>query len=183
MRNWNKIIIIALLIAIPTFTYAQKAYKFGHLNSEEIYKALPDMDSVNVKMQKYVKDLQDGLEIMQVEYNKKLEEYMKGRETMVDLVKQSKEKELQTKQQDIQDYQENAQNRMKQYQIELMQPITEKIKKVIADIGKEQGFTYIFDTVTGSLAFFSADSQDVTDLVKQKLNAKPAAKPAATPKK
>jgi len=183
MRHCTKTIIIALLIAIPTLTFAQKSYKFGHLNSEEILKSLPDMDSVQTKMQKYVKDLQDGLETMQVEYNKKLEEYVKGKETMVDLVKQGKEKELQTMQQNIQEYQENAQQKMQQRQVELMQPVRDKVKKAISDIGKEQGFTYIFDTVTGSLAYFSSESQDVTELVKQKLNVKSTKPAVAAPKK
>jgi outer membrane protein len=181
MKNSLKVIIVALLIAIPSTTFAQKVYKFGHLNSEEILKAMPDMDSVQIKMQKYVKDLQDGLEIMQVEYNKKLEEYVKAKETMIDLVKQSKEKELTTMQENIQQYRETAQQNMQQRQTDLMQPIREKVKKAITDIGKENGFTYIFDMVTGSVAYFSADSQDVTDLVKQKLGiTKTIPKPGAS---
>lgn len=178
MKHWIKIIIISLLITTPSLTFGQKAYKFGHLNSSEILKGLPEMDTLQTKMQKYIKDLNDGLETMQVEYNKKLDDYVKARETMVDLVKQSKEKELQTMQQNIQEYQETANQKMQQKQAELMQPVQEKVKKAISDVGKEQGFIYIFDLATGSVAYFSADSQDVTDLVKQKLSAK-AVKPAA----
>jgi outer membrane protein len=186
MRHSFKIIIVAILIMLPSLSQAQKVYKFGHLNSDEILKTLPDMDSVQVKMQKYVKELQDQLETMQVEYNKKLEEYVKSKDQLNDLIKQSKEKELTTMQQNIQQFQETAQQGMQQKQVELMQPIREKVKKAIADYGKENGFTYIFDMVTGSIAYFSSDSQDITDPVKAKLSPKGnvgAAKPAVPAKK
>jgi outer membrane protein len=178
MRHCIKIITIALLIVVPTLTSAQKSYKFGHLSSEDILKSLPDMDSVQIKMQKYYKELQEGLEIMQVELNKKLDEYNKGKDAFVDLVRQSKEKELQTMQQNIQEFQDNATPKMQQRQGDLMQPVREKVKKAISDVGKEQGLIYIFDIANGSVAYFSTDSQDVTELVKQKLNIK-GTKPAA----
>ncbi len=73
-------------------------------------------------------------------------------------------------QQNIQQFQETAQQGMQQKQAELMQPILDKIQKAISEVGKEGGFTYIFDLATQSVAYYSADSQDVTDLVKQKLN-------------
>jgi outer membrane protein len=180
MRNSIKIVIIALLITVPTLSFAQKNLKFGHLNSEEIMKGLPEMDSVQNKMQKYIKDLQDGLELMNVEYNKKLDDYQKTKEGLVDLVKQNKEKELVTMQQNIQQYQENAQTNMRQKQAELMQPVQEKVKKAISDVGKEGGYTYIFDISPNAtvVLYFSSDSQDVTDLVRQKLNVGKVAKPA-----
>ncbi|HEY4787331.1 MAG TPA: OmpH family outer membrane protein [Bacteroidales bacterium] len=173
MKNRVNLIIIALFLAIPVVSFGQKVYKFGHINKQDIIQILPDRDSAIVKLQKYQKDLENQLDIMNVEYNTKLQKYLddqKGPTPMDPLIKQSREKDLTTMQQNIQQFQETAQQGMQQKQTELMQPILEKIQKAISEVGKEGGFTYIFDLATQSVAYYSSDSQDVTDLVKQKLN-------------
>ena len=71
MRNSFKVLIAALIIALPSLSFAQKALKFGHINSQEILQAMPERDSAEVKMQKYAKELQDTYEGIQVEFNAK----------------------------------------------------------------------------------------------------------------
>jgi len=184
MKNSFRVIIVALLIAAPALGFAQKAYKFGHVDKREIMQVLPDRDSAIVKLQKFEKELQASLLTAQEEYQAKYQKYLEERDKLDPLIKQTKEKELQGMNQNIQQYSENAQQLDQQKQNELMQPIIEKIQKAINDVGKEGGFTYIFDLSVNAVAYFSSDSQDVTELVKQKLNIKaPAAKPAAGAKK
>ena len=75
-------------------------------------------------------------------------------------------------QQRIQQFQQNAQDEYKNKNDELMQPIIQKIQKAINDVGKENGFLYIFDVSSGAVPYVSADSQDITPIVKTKLNIK-----------
>lgn len=182
MKNRYKAIIVALLMVIPALSFAQKAPKFGHVNKQEIIQVLPDRDSAIVKLQKFQKDLETSLQTMNDEYQSKLQKFQDDQKGMDPLILQSKQKELINMQQNIQQFTENAQQLYQQKQGELMQPILEKIQKAINEVGKEGGFTYIFDLAAQSIAYYSSESQDVTDLVKQKLNIKAAsaAKPAAT---
>ena len=50
----------------------------------------------------------------------------------------------------------------------LMQPVMEKALNAIKEVGKENGFTYIFDMNAGIL-YAAENSQDVLPLVKKKL--------------
>ena len=43
----------------------------------------------------------------------------------------------------------------------------ERVRKAIEEVGKEQGFTYIFDISTGVTVYNGGE--DVTDMVKTKL--------------
>ena len=172
MKNSFKVIIVALLIAMPALSFAQKAYKFGHVNKQDLIQVLPDRDSAILKLQKFQKDLETSLQTMNDEYQTKLQKYLQEKAGLDPLLQQNKEKELGQLQQNIQQFTENAQQLYQQKQQELMQPILEKIQKAISDVGKEGGFTYIFDLAAQSVAFYSSDSQDVTDMVKQKLNIK-----------
>jgi len=181
MKNRFKITIVALLLVVPALSFSQKAFKFGHVNKQDIIQVLPDRDSAILKLQKFEKELQGNLETMNAEYQTKLQKYLEDQKAGMDpLIKQSREKELSTMQQNIQQFQENAQQLYQQKQTELMQPILEKIQKAINDVGKEGSFTYIFDLAAQSVAFYSSDSQDVSDLVKQKLNIKGTTKPSGT---
>ena len=172
MRNYLKVLAVSVLMALPLMSFGQKAYKFGHFNSQEIIQAMPERDSAQVKLQKYQKTLEDQLEVMQVEYNNKLQKYLEEKEKLTDLIRKTREEELGQYQQRIQQYQENASTELRQKQEELMQPIADKIKKAINDLGKENGFLYIFDLSSNTIQYHSADSQDITPLLKAKLNIK-----------
>ncbi|MDP4209017.1 MAG: OmpH family outer membrane protein [Bacteroidota bacterium] len=181
MRNTLKAIIVCLIVVLPVSSFAQKTSKFGHVNYQEVFQLLPDMDSAQLKSQKYIKDLEGSLETMQVEYNNKLQKYTEEKDKLSNLVKKDREDELVQMQQRIEAFKENAQSDIRQKNDALMQPILEKINKAITEVGKDGGYIYIFDISAGStpIRYFSAESQDVTDAVKQKLNIKPGAKVSA----
>ena len=73
----------------------------------------------------------------------------------------------------IQEFQNNAQEQLQNKQTELFQPISLKADKAIKDVGKENGFTYVFDLSSGSLIYFDeTKSTNVMPLAKAKLGLK-----------
>jgi outer membrane protein len=52
---------------------------------------------------------------------------------------------------------------------ELTQPIVEKINKILEDLGKEQGYTIIFDVANANIVY-ADKTLDLTDVVLAKLN-------------
>ena len=50
-----------------------------------------------------------------------------------------------------------------------MQPIMDKALNAIKAVGKENGFTYIFDMSQGGILFNADNTEDVLPLVKKKL--------------
>jgi len=116
MRNSLKVLVVTVLVALPLLSFGQKTLKFGHFNSQEIIQAMPERDSAQVKLQKYQKTLEDQLETMQVEYNNKLQDYLKIKDASTDLIKKTKEEELGQYQQRIQQFQENASTELRQKQ-------------------------------------------------------------------
>ena len=53
----------------------------------------------------------------------------------------------------------------------LLKPIVDRAKKAIEEVGKENGYTYIFDSGIGTV-LYSQDSDDIMPLVKKKLGLK-----------
>ena len=169
MKNLIKLLVIILFLFSGTAVNAQN-YKFGHINSQELLSIMPERDSAEAKIQQYAKELEGELEIMNVEYNNKLNDYVKKQDVLTPLVKQTKEKELNEFQSRIQEFTNNAEQELQQQNAQLIQPIIQKAEKAIKDVAKENGFTYIFDLARGSVIYFSEEqSEDILPMVKKKL--------------
>ncbi len=148
--------------------------KFGHINSDELIQALPEFDSANVKLEKFRQELINALELMQVELNNKSEAYNKDAKNLTDIVRQTKEQELMDMNRRIQEFQSSAQQQLQEKQAELFQPIMAKIDKAIKDVGKENGFVYIYTVGQGSslLYYDETKSTNIMPLAKAKLGIK-----------
>jgi len=168
MKNLIKLVVITLFLFSGTTVNAQN-FKFGHINSQELLSLMPERDSAQAKIQQYAKDLEGELEIMNVEYRNKLNDYLEKQDILTPLVKQTKEQELSEFQSRIQDFTNNAQQDLQQQEAQLIQPIIQKAEKAIKDVAKENGFTYIFDLSRGAVIYFSEQSEDILPLVIKKL--------------
>lgn len=168
MKNLLKLLVITLFLFSGTAVNAQN-FKFGHINSQELLSLMPERDSAQATVQQYAKDLEGELEIMNVEYNNKLNDYIEKQDVLTPLVKKTKEQELNEFQNRIQDFSVNAQQELQQQEAQLIQPIIQKAEKAIKDVGKENGYIYIFDLSRGTIIYFSEQSEDILPLVLKKL--------------
>lgn len=161
---------IMLIFALGLNSFGQASLKLGHINKQELIISMPEYDSALAAVDRSAKQLQDVLEQMQVEFNKKYEDYMKSAKEMTDLIRSSKETELQEMNQRIQSFQSKAEEDIQAQRSKLLKPVLDKVTNAINDVAKENKFTYIFDTTPGSpIVFQSADSQDIMGLVKKKM--------------
>jgi outer membrane protein len=174
MKRFIGIAILMSLIILVSQKAVAQTIKFGHINSDELIQALPEFDSAQVKLEKFRKDLINALELMSVELNNKTDTYSKESKNYTDIVKQTKEQELVDMNKRIQEFQNNAQQQLQEKQAELFQPIMAKVDKAIKDVGKENGFVYIFSIGQGSslLFFDETKSTNIMPLAKAKLGLK-----------
>jgi len=164
--------LVVVVIFVGQSTMAQ-SIKFGHLNRNELIQSMPEFDTARAHLEKLSTELTNQLELLQVEYNNKADAYLKESKNLTDLVRQTKEQELQDFQNRMQTFQTNASTQLQEKQVELFKPVTEKADKAINAVGKENGFIYIFDLSGGQIAYFDeTKSTNVISLVKAKLGLK-----------
>lgn len=173
----KRLAVIAVVLFIFGFIsqdiFAQN-FKFGHINSDELIQSLPDYDSATKKIEKFRQDLVNALELMQVELNNKSEAYTRDSKNLTEIVRQTKEQELMDMNNRIQQFQSTAQQQLQEKQAEFFQPVMAKVDKAVKDIGKENGFVYIFTVGQGStLVYFDeTKSTNIMPLAKAKLGIK-----------
>jgi outer membrane protein len=89
---------------------------------------------------------------------------------------QDEGEKLKKREEEIGQLEQQMQQQVQEKKQTTLQPILEKVNKAIADVAKEQGLVYVFDSTAGML-LYADDKLDVTPAVKTKLGI--AATPAA----
>ncbi len=164
-----KIFALLFIVFSANTTFGQGKAKFGHVNSQELLKLMPERDKAMKELEEFAQSLEEQLESMNVEYNQKLQNYLEARDTLPKLVREDREQELQSFQTRIQTFQQKAQQQIRQEEARLIQPILGRAEKAIQEVGEEQELIYVFDTSAGSILYEGKGSFDITDLVKKKL--------------
>ena len=158
-----------LAMAILSMAVGLHAQKFGHVTSEQLLQAMPEYDSAQQKVQDLQREYELEIEKIQVEINKKIEEFNQTEATMSDLIKEAKASEIQEMQMRLQNFSQSAQQDLQQQNMTMIQPVMEKLRGAIDEIAKENGLIYVFNISQGNPIYTSEESLDLVPLVKAKL--------------
>jgi outer membrane protein len=174
MKKVIGILIFTGLFLISGRSFAQNPVKLGHIDSRLVFAAMPESDSATKQLEREATVMQKTLEELQVEFNKKYDDYLKlsNDPNSSALILRTKEEELQSLNQRSQTFQQEAERAIGEKRTELFQPIQDKAIKAVNDVAAENGFTYIFDTAGGMIVYTAPESQDILPLVKTKLGLK-----------
>lgn len=167
MKNTIKLIVVVAFTLAAMSVSAQ--VKLGHIETQKLIQAMPEMTAAQKTLQDKQAEIEKELTNMQEQFRTKLTDYNNTAKTMSDVIRASKEQELQELQQRIQSFQQIAYDNIEKTQKELMEPIMNKALNAIKEVGKENGFAYIYDMSAGVILFAAENTEDVLPLVKKKL--------------
>ena len=166
MKNTIKVFVLVALTLAAMSVSAQ--VKLGHIETQKLIQAMPEWTAAQKTFEEEQKKVNTELNSLREQFQTKLAEYSEKMKTYSEAMRATTEEELQGLQQRIQRFQETAMAQLEKTQNDLMQPVMEKALNAIKEVGKENGFTYIFDRNAGIL-YAAENSQDVRPLVKKKL--------------
>jgi outer membrane protein len=162
--------ILSLVALFATAACTADAQKFGHINSADLLAALPEVKAADTTLAQYQRSLEGQYNDMVGEYSSKVTKFQNDK-TMNDAVREVKQQELQDLQTRIQTFQESAQEKLQGKKQELYTPILKKAEDAVKAVAKENSYAYVFDTSVGAV-IYAQESDDITPLVKKKLNLK-----------
>jgi len=145
------------------------AQKYGHVNSGEIMKVMPGIDSVQIKILNFQESLKVLYENMMNEYQTKRDKFDKEAGTMSSAVRKLREDEIVSIENRIREFEYNVQEDIEEESRRLITPFEEKVQNAINEVAKEHKYSYIFDT---RVLLYYDGGEDVTPLVKKKLGIK-----------
>lgn len=170
MKKYRIVLLISAVV-LSLSVSAQVKLKIGHINSQELFAAMPEMDSAQKSLEKIAMDHELVLEEMSVEFNKKFETYRTAMDagTLSNLARASKEAELEDLQNRIATFRQTAEQDIQEKRMEIFTPIQEKALNAVNAVAEENGFTYILDTGAGGVVYSAPGAEDILPLVKAEL--------------
>ena len=149
MKNTIKVFVLVALTLAAMSVSAQ--VKLGHIETQKLIQAMPEWTAAQKTFEEEQKKVNTELNGLREQFQTKLAEYSEKMKTYSEAMRATTEEELQGLQQRIQRFQETAMAQLEKTQNDLMQPVMEKALNAIKEVGKENGFTYIFDMNAGIL--------------------------------
>lgn len=160
-----KKILLAILIALPLCGFAQS--KFGVVDVQTIFTALPDVKEMQSQIEASSKTYEAEFQKLNEEFNKKYTDFQQLDASTPESIKERRMQEIQELGQKIEQFRATASQDLQQQQERLMAPIQQKIQDAIKAVGEEGSYTFIFENIAA--AYVGKDVVDVTSLVKAKL--------------
>ena len=146
--------------------------KIGHINSEAIFKALPEAQDAQKSLDALVNQWDGELQQMQAGWKKKLDEYDKKKLIMTDQTRLEAEQELRELEKSITDFRNKKfgpNGELFQKQSEVMKPIQNKLFQVLKEVALEDEYDYIFDQSGEILLLYANEKNDLTQTVLERM--------------
>lgn len=164
-----KRLLFALCFALPMLAGAQTV-KIGVIDVQAVFTALPEYKTVQTQMNEFAKAYEDQLAKMAADIEQKAKEFEALPANEPQSIKERKAKELEDLYSRAQAIRQEAQQAVERKQMELLQPIRQKVLDAIESVAKEQGFTVVQEKE--AFLFFGAPAVDITPTVKARLGIK-----------
>lgn len=166
-----KKILLALLVAIPMFAFAQ-APKFGVVNTQTIAEAMPELKAAQEQVQASTQKYEEELKKLQEKIEKDFADFQALDASTPESIKERRMQEIQDRAAKVDQFRQTASQDLQRQHEQLMAPIEQKLRDAIKAVGQEGGFTFVFPSDPGLILYQGNDVTDVTPLVKTKLGIK-----------
>ena len=160
------------ILASATATQAQAvaALKIGYINSAAILEEAPGAKEASAAFDQYLQNSQAEVQRLSQEIQTLVAEYQRQQLMLSPAAKTQREEEIRRLQQDAQQRVQALETQAGQRQQQLVQPVMDKVNKVIEEIRVEGSYSFIFDVAGGSI--IAADPKlDLTQEVLRRLKA------------
>lgn len=170
MKNILKINTLLLFLSLGSISaISAQDQKFGYLNSSELIILLPEAKAADKQLETYQKQLATAFEQKVTQFQKDVTAFEKEAAELSPAKQREMGEALQKRQNDLGVEENNLQEKLNKKRNELLEPILVKVDDAIKAVGKEGGYTMIFDSSGMNVMLYHDTSHDVMSKVKAKL--------------
>ena len=165
---------LALLAVFGLLTLGTYAQKIGHVFADQVLSELKIKDQVQEKLKiegerlnnllsEYQNKFQDDV----AEFESKIQEYQTGESKYTKEELEMETLELQSAEKNLQTIATKFQEDFKNFEENLILPLTEKVRNAISIVAEKEKYTYIFAREV--IHYAKEENHDITDKVKKEL--------------
>jgi outer membrane protein len=162
-------ILASLLSAAPAAAHAADTLKLGYVDVAKVLSSSKAGKAAKEQLEKQVKERQAKVDAEKRALEKMKADYEKNAMDLTERQKQAKQKEFKEKNEGYQKAVAQARKDVAEKDAEYTRRVVERMRGVIASIGKAQDFVLIVEK-TATSVLYSRDGLDLTDRVIQQMD-------------
>jgi outer membrane protein len=163
-----KVVLIAIVtLNLSTILAQAQKMKVGYVRMDALVSNMPEYQQAQIDFDTYKQQLSSTFETKYQDYQTKLTDFKKSKDTLDEVILKDKESELKHLQSSLQEFEKNANESFEKKERSLFEPIEQKLKETIEQVANAKGYTHIAQKST--FIFIKDESADITDLVAEKL--------------
>jgi outer membrane protein len=174
MKRLMLLAVVFTLVAVPV-AMAADAMKVGYVDLQKALNMSASGKAAKEKMKAKFKDYDASVQKKQEELKKLKEDLEKQAMLLSAEARAAKERDYQQKVKDYQRLTKDIQEELQQTDADFTRKILEEIFKVVQQIGKQEGYTLVFEKTESSI-LYASEGIDMTDRVIQAFDKQPAGK-------
>lgn len=158
-----------MVVAISATGLSQK---YAYINSQEIFKSIPDYQNAQKKLDDLSEKWQKDIEEKYAEIDKKDKAYQEEKILLPDEIKKKREAEIAEMLNAAREFQKakfGVKGELFTKRQELIQPIQEKLYKAIKDVAKSGTYAMVFDMANQSNLVYADPKLNINDRVKKSM--------------
>ena len=162
---------VTILSARPALAQGGTAApKIAYINSQIILQQAPGRAEAEAQFEKEMATYRQQVQRMGDSLQTLIADYSKAELSLSPAAKETRQKAIRDREAAYQKRTQDLEQQAQQRQVQLIQPVTEKIQKVIADIRAEENYAMIFDAGSNAGVLVAADTTlNITDKVLARL--------------
>jgi outer membrane protein len=152
------------LLITAVFIAKANAGGYAYVDFQLAGDTVKDGVTAKAKLEKEFKEKQKLLQNREAEIKKMMADYQKKQLVMTPEKRAQEEQTIQKKMMEARDLEQQAQAGMQKRQMDLLQPIQEKMISIVQEIAEKEGYELIF--AKNSAVLYAKDAKDLTsDLI------------------
>ncbi len=175
MKNTLTIALSVLLLAFAMPAFAQK---YACVNTDYVFKSMPDYANAQQRLDRYVTDWKKELDDKNSELMAMRAEYEQESYLLPENLKKRRQEEIKTKEQEIRDLQQQRfgpGGDLDKRRAELLKPVQDRVYSTIERVAHEKNYAFVFDKAGSNTLLFANKKYDISDEVLELMGINPNA--------
>jgi len=171
--HFQSIILVCVVTLFSAGILSAQQVKIGYVNSAKIMQEFRDAKDAQRQIDAFQQKIQDSVDIFNRTYQDKMNDYRAKESMLNDQAKKDKQQELVMLEQQYNEFRERKLGRdgeLANLTQKLLDPIKDKVLKVIAQVAKEEKITFVFDKNEAiQILLYGDEKYDYTNFVLDRL--------------
>jgi outer membrane protein len=161
---------VLLILGIGAFVSC-KQEKTAYVDNLVLMQEYKGMSDLEAEYTKKSDDVNQTLDSIAKAFQTEVQEYQKAMENMSMSERQKREEELMAKQNQLRQQERIVSSELQRMTAQATDSLVKEVKGLVADYGKEHGYTYIFGSTDYANILYAKEGLDITQEVLKALNA------------